>query len=189
MKFCSECGSAEMAFRMPDGDTHARWVCGGCGVVHYENPNVIVGCVVGYQRKILMVRRATEPRLGTWTLPSGFMENGETLEEASAREVLEEAGVRVVVEQLYSVFSIPEINQVYVLFHALADSDLAEPGPECSAARYFRPDEVPWAEVAYDAITAVVRRYLTESAGGCHGLYVGAADQGRVYFASGNSRP
>ena len=90
MKFCSECGSPDVAWRIPDGDTVPREVCGACGAIHYRNPKVVVGCLATWEDRVLLCRRAFEPRHGLWTLPAGFMENGETLAAGAARETIEE---------------------------------------------------------------------------------------------------
>ena len=95
MKFCSVCGSAEIGLRVPDGDHLPRYVCPACGTIHYQNPKVVVGCLPEWDDRVLLCRRAIEPRLGLWTLPAGFLENGETVASGAARETLEEAGARV----------------------------------------------------------------------------------------------
>jgi len=102
VKFCSECGSARLAWRVPDGDTVPRDVCDACGTIHYRNPKIVVGCLATLDDEVLLCRRAIEPRLGLWTLPAGFMENGETLAAGAVRETLEEANARVDVGQLYT---------------------------------------------------------------------------------------
>ena len=124
MKFCSECGSARLAWRVPDGDTVPRDVCAACGTIHYRNPKIVVGCLATLDDEVLLCRRAIEPRLGLWTLPAGFMENGETLAAGAVRETLEEANARVDVGQLYTVISLPQISQVYMMFRSrLIDRD------------------------------------------------------------------
>ena len=104
---------------IPDGDTHERNVCGDCGFVAYENPKVVVGSVVVTDGKILMCKRAIEPRRGFWTLPAGYMELGETVEEGAAREAMEEAGADIAIDGVLGVFSIARIGQVQVIFRAL----------------------------------------------------------------------
>ena len=85
MNFCNQCG-AKVEFRIPPGDHLPRHVCDACGTIHYQNPRLVVGCVPDYEGQILLCRRAIEPRRGFWTVPAGFMENGETLQQAAARE-------------------------------------------------------------------------------------------------------
>ena len=90
MRFCSECGSGSLSWRVPDGDTAPRDVCEACGTIHYRNPKIVVGCLATDGDEVLLCRRAIEPRLGLWTLPAGFMENGETIAAGAIRETLEE---------------------------------------------------------------------------------------------------
>ena len=95
MKFCSHCGSSRLEFRIPDGDTSKRYVCAVCATIHYQNPKVVVGCLPVWEDLVLLCKRAIEPRRGLWTLPAGFLENGETLGAGALRETLEEASARV----------------------------------------------------------------------------------------------
>src|SRR3982751_2848490 len=155
MKFCSACGS-KVVQRVPEGDTHERAVCDSCGLIHYVNPKVVVGCVPVYGERILMCKRAIEPRYGLWTLPAGFMENGESASEGAAREALEEANARVEIQDLYTVYSIPHISQVYMMFRArLLDLDFAA-GTESLEVKLVLEEEIPWKELAF----AMVRRTL-----------------------------
>jgi ADP-ribose pyrophosphatase YjhB (NUDIX family) len=153
---CNACG-ARVEYKVPPGDTHSRAVCPSCGHIQYQNPKVVVGSVPVWEDRILLCRRAIEPRHGKWTLPAGFMENSETAPEGAAREALEEANARIEVEQLYTLFSVPHISQIYVLFRArLLDLDFS-PGEESLEVKLVREDEVPWEELAF----ASVRRTLT----------------------------
>ena len=130
MKFCSQCGSARLDLRIPDGDTLPRTVCAQCGTIHYQNPKVVVGCLPEWEDRVLLCRRAIEPRYGLWTLPAGFLENGESVPAGAVRETLEEANARVAIGDLYTLISLPQINQVYMMFRAqLTDVDFG-PGPE-----------------------------------------------------------
>ena len=117
MKFCSQC-SAPVALRIPDGDALPRHVCTACGTIHYQNPKMVVGCIPEWEDKVLLCRRAIEPRRGMWTVPAGFMENGETTFQGAIRETLEEANARVEVDSLYALYNIPYISQVYDAFGA-----------------------------------------------------------------------
>src|SRR4249920_3152623 len=148
MNFCSSCGQP-VTLIVPEGDHLPRYVCVSCTTIHYQNPRLIVGCVPEYEGKILLCRRAIEPRLGLWTLPAGFMENGETLAAGAMRETLEEANARVDVGELYTVISLPTISQVYMMFRSrLIDRDFG-PGPESLEVRLFREDEIPWEKIAF----------------------------------------
>jgi ADP-ribose pyrophosphatase YjhB (NUDIX family) len=120
MKFCSRCGNP-LVRGCAVGDSRERFLCDGCGEVHYINPKVLVACVAYFEDRLLMCRRAREPDYGLWEVPSGFMEDGESLEEATTREVAEETGVRIAPERLdlYSVLSLPQMNQVYVVFRVM----------------------------------------------------------------------
>ena len=113
MKYCSHCGQPVIQ-RIPEGDNLPRYVCEHCQTIHYQNPNIVAGSLPVYNDKVLLCRRAIEPRLGLWTLPAGFMENAETVEQAALRESMEEANAHVRLEQLYTVFSLPHVNQVYI---------------------------------------------------------------------------
>ena len=117
MNFCNNCG-ARVERLIPPGDNLPRFVCARCGTIHYENPKIVVGCIPEWEKGILLCRRAIEPRHGLWTVPAGFMENGETTAQGALRETLEEANARVEMLGLYALFNIPHINQVYMLFRA-----------------------------------------------------------------------
>src|SRR3990172_11896092 len=148
MKYCSSCGSA-VELLVPQGDSVVRHVCGQCGAIHYLNPKVVVGCVPRWQDKILLCRRAIEPRHGLWTLPAGFLENDETTIEGAQRETLEEARAHVEITGLQSLFNLPHVNQVYVMFRGrLLDTDFG-PGPESLDVRLCREEEIPCDDIAF----------------------------------------
>jgi len=151
MNYCSHCG-ARVFLRIPSGDDRPRYVCDGCGRIHYQNPKVVVGCIPRWKDRVLLCRRAIEPRLGLWTLPAGFMENGETTQQGATRETLEEARARVVIEAPYALFNLPHISQVYLLFRSrLLDLEFG-PGPESLEVRLFSSAEIPWDELAFPVI-------------------------------------
>lgn len=177
MKFCSECGSPDVAWRIPDGDTVPREVCGACGAIHYRNPKVVVGCLAIWEERVLLCRRAIEPRHGLWTLPAGFMENGETLAAGAARETIEEARARVDVGELYTVISLPQISQVYVMFRSrLLDLDFG-PGPESLEVRLFHEDEIPWDRIAFRTIARTLRTFFLDRRDGAFPLHVSALER------------
>ena len=163
MKFCSQCGSP-VTQRIPEGDSRLRFVCPQCQTIHYQNPRIIAGCLPVWEQQVLLCRRAIEPRRGFWTLPAGFMENGETLEQAAARETLEEACARVQGLQLYTLFDLPHINQVYMLFRAeLVDLDFAA-GEESLEVRLFDEQDIPWSELAFPTIGRTLECYFADRA-------------------------
>lgn len=178
MKFCSACGAA-VEHRIPDGDTRARFVCGGCATIHYENPKVVAGCIPEWQDKVLLCRRAIEPRHGLWTLPAGFMENDETTIEAAARETLEEAQARVTISGLYALFNLPHINQVYVMFRAqLLDLNFG-PGSESLEVALFDEHEIPWDELAFAVVRETLRLYYADRKRGKFQQYLGDIVRGQ----------
>jgi ADP-ribose pyrophosphatase YjhB (NUDIX family) len=154
--------------QIPDGDNRERMVCADCGHVAYENPKVVVGSVVVAGDQILMCRRAIEPRKGFWTLPAGYMELGETLEEGAAREALEEAQAVIAIDGILGVFSIARIGQVQVIFRAsFADSGppVFGPGEESLEVRLFGPDEIPWDEIAFPSVRWALNAWRESDAG------------------------
>ena len=162
MRFCSHCGSDRIERRVPDGDTLSRDVCAACGTVHYQNPKVVVGCLPEWEGRVLLCRRAIEPRRGLWTLPAGFLEDGETMHAGAVRETLEEARARVEIGSLYTMISLPQISQVYVMFRArLLDLEFG-PGPESLEVRLFDEHEVPWEEIAFRTIGRTLRNYFLD---------------------------
>ena len=175
MKYCSNCGTP-VELRVPEGDTLPRYVCPACSVIHYQNPKMVVGCIPEWEDKILLCRRAIEPRHGWWTLPAGFMENAETLAQAAARETLEEANARVEMGALYAIYNLPHINQVYILFRArLLDLDF-KPGVESLDVKLFSETEIPWEEMAFRAIREPLKRYFEERCQGQFGFHMGTIE-------------
>ncbi|NEX20163.1 NUDIX hydrolase [Thiorhodococcus mannitoliphagus] len=173
MKYCSDCG-APVGLRIPQGDNRERHVCDLCGTIHYQNPKVVVGCIPEWEDKILLCRRAIQPRHGLWTLPAGFMERGETTREGAARETLEEANARVEIGALYSLFNLPHIDQVYMLFRArLLDLDFS-PGEESLEVRLFAESEIPWDVLAFQTIRETLDLYFKDRRRGRQGaMYSG----------------
>ena len=177
MKFCSNCGAANLEFRIPDGDTLPRHVCPACSTIHYQNPKVVVGCLPEWEGMIMLCKRAIEPRLGLWTLPAGFLENGETLTAGALRETLEEASARVEIGELYTVISLPHVSQIYVMFRArVIDLDFG-PGAESLEVRLFREEEVPWGNIAFRTITRTLRNYFLDRKLGWFPVHVSALEK------------
>ena len=162
IKFCTQCGSEKIERRIPPGDDRQREICGNCKHIHYVNPKIVVGSIPVWGDQVLLCRRAIEPRYGKWTLPAGFMEEGETLVEGAKRETLEEAGARITVEQLYASYSLPDISQVYVLFLARLDDLNYSAGTESLEVALFLEDEIPWDELAFATIREGLKRYFAD---------------------------
>jgi len=147
---------------VPPGDTHPRHVCSRCGEIHYLNPKIVTGCIPIWEDKVLLCRRAIEPRSGYWTLPAGFMENGESTQEGAVRETLEEANARVRIQGLYTLFNLPHIDQVYLLFRGqLLDLDFS-PGPESSEVALFAEGEIPWEALAFPVVKETLEFYFDD---------------------------
>jgi ADP-ribose pyrophosphatase YjhB (NUDIX family) len=177
VKFCSHCGSSALEFRVPDGDTLPRYLCSACGTVHYQNPKVVVGCLPVWQEQVLLCKRAIEPRRGLWTLPAGFLENGETITAGAERETAEEAQARIDIGPLYTMISLPHINQLYVMFRArLVDLDFG-PGAESLEVRLFDETEIPWGELAFRTIGRTLRNFFLDRKLGSFPVHVSTFDR------------
>jgi ADP-ribose pyrophosphatase YjhB (NUDIX family) len=165
MKFCMACGS-QLELKVPPGDNRERHVCITCGEIHYQNPKIVTGCIPVWEDKVLLCKRAIEPRYGLWTVPAGFMENGESTHAGAMRETLEEANARVVIDELYITVNLPLINQVYMLFRAqLLDLDFSA-GEESLDVRLFSEDEIPWEELAFPTVEISLKRFFSDRARG-----------------------
>lgn len=161
MKFCSECGQTVTA-RIPSGDTRSRFICDHCETIHYQNPRIVAGVLATHKRHVLLCRRAIEPRIGYWTLPAGYMENGETTEEAALRETWEEARASMQGQELYMLFNLPHINQVYMFFRGeLSDLDFSA-GEESLEVKLFSEEEIPWTELAFPTVGKTLKQYFID---------------------------
>ena len=161
IKYCVQCGSLYQR-QTPIGDDRARWVCSSCGHIFYENPKMVVGCIPVRGDKILLCKRAIEPRKGYWTLPCGYMEEGETLEEGALRETREEAGAEVAIQKLYAAYSLPQVNQVYFLFLSELLKDGYALDEETEEVMYFAKYEIPWNELAFAAVRFALEAYVDD---------------------------
>lgn len=167
MNYCSQCGSP-VQLQQPAGDDRPRHVCSRCGAIHYQNPKLVAGAIVERDGKLLLCRRAIEPRYGTWTIPAGYMENGETVAECARREAREEAGADLAALAPYALLDLPFIGQVYFVFRAgLATPDV-QPGAESLEVRFFDPAEIPWSELSFAVVRQVLRSYCADRP---HGIY------------------
>jgi ADP-ribose pyrophosphatase YjhB (NUDIX family) len=172
VKFCSSCGS-EVRLQIPAGDNRERHVCVQCETVHYHNPRIITGCLPVYQEQVLLCKRSIEPRLGFWTLPAGFLELGETVAEGAARETEEEAGAQVQMGELYCMFNLPHIGQIYMMYLAkLPEPVFAEHTEESLAIQLFREEDIPWRELAFRTIWRTLHHYFADRKTGQFLLHV-----------------
>lgn len=172
INYCSQC-SAPVSVQVPPGDTLERHVCGRCGTIHYQNPKLVVGSLPEWGDKVLLCRRAIEPRLGLWTLPAGFMENHETLPEAAVRETIEEACAHIEIGEMFTLISVPHISQVHAIYRArLLDLDFA-PGIETLEVGLFAEDEIPWKEIAFRTIGMTLRHYYADRRAGRFTFHTG----------------
>ncbi len=149
---------------VPDGDTLTRLVCPDCGYVEYDNPKIVAAAVCTWDDKVLMCRRAIEPRLGYWTIPAGFMELGETISEGAAREVWEEARARVEMGGLIGIYEIPHVSHVYVIYRARMTGAEYGPGPESSEVALLAWADIPWREIAFPSVTWALERFREDPA-------------------------
>jgi len=165
MNFCPQCGSA-INVVVPDGDNRERHVCSSCELIHYQNPRIIAGCIPVWEDRVLLCKRAISPRKGFWTLPAGFMELGETTEQAAIRETLEEAQAIVKTDELYAVFNLPHINQVYTMYRAALLKPEFSSGIESLETRLFEEHEIPWDDLAFETMQLSLEYYFKDRAQG-----------------------
>lgn len=170
MKFCSECGNT-VELRIPRGDTRPRYVCNFCATIHYRNPKMVVGCLVAVEDGVLLCRRAIAPQLGLWTLPAGFLESGESAEEGACRETFEEANAVVALTGLYGLFSLPEIDQIYLIFKAYLTAPAFSAGEESLEVAVFSENEIPWGQLAFTTVEHMLKRYFEDRRRGQFELY------------------
>lgn len=190
MRFCCECGGP-VARAVPQGDDRPRWVCQRCGAIHYENPKVVVGCLVEKQGALLMCRRGIEPRRGYWTVPAGFLELGEGLQSGALRETEEETGLQAAITAAFAYLDLPDIGQIYALFRALVvNEDNLGPTPESLELQWCRLDAIPWEELAFPVVRIALELYAEDRRRGQNRLHQGLLRrkaQG-VRFSAGSHR-
>ena len=179
MKYCSNCGSP-VILRIPPGDDRERYVCDKCQAIHYQNPKVVVGCIPEYEDKILLCKRSIEPRYGYWTVPAGFLENGETIADGAKREALEEAMAKVGNMEIYTLFNLTDIHQIYILFRSnLLNLDFGA-GDESLEVRLFKEEEIPWEEMAFMTIKESLKLFFEDRKQGHFQFHMG-----QVTYAKG----
>ena len=165
MKFCSECATP-VEWTTPEGDHLPRHVCPNCETIFYSNPRIIAGCLPIWEDKVLMCRRNIEPRKNYWTLPAGFMENGETTEQGAMRETWEEAEAEVDIISLYTHTSIVHVNQLQLFFLAKMRSPSFSTTSESNEVALFSEDEIPWDEIAFPTVSNALRLFFKERRAG-----------------------
>jgi ADP-ribose pyrophosphatase YjhB (NUDIX family) len=165
MKFCANCG-ARVVQRVPPGDTLARWVCEHCGEIHYQNPKLVIGTVPEHEGRVLLCRRAIEPRYGYWTLPAGFMENDETTAQAALRETLEEAGAAVELREPFTLISVPRVNQVHLFYRARLRSLEFKPGEETLEVALVEEAGIPWQDIAFRTVAYTLKHWFEDRSRG-----------------------
>jgi ADP-ribose pyrophosphatase YjhB (NUDIX family) len=182
VNFCSHCG-APVRQGVPAGDDRPRHICDQCGVIHYQNPKIIAGCIPVWENQVLLCRRAIEPRKGCWTLPAGFMEQGETLAQAASREAWEEANVRVQTSDLYTLFSLPHISQVYAFFLADMVENQFFPGAESLETRMFDEADIPWEEIAFETVFRTLTHFFVDRKSGSYRFHIEDIDRNAYRMA------
>ena len=170
ISFCPVCG-ASADFLTPEGDSLPRHVCSRCGHINYQNPRLVVGCVAEYEGRILLCRRAIEPRYGFWTLPAGFMENGETTAQGAARETIEEAGAVVEIDAAFALYSIAHIHQVHLFYRGRLPKPIYAAGIESLDVELFETTDIPWNELAFRSVKLCLERYLEDKKSGHFGFH------------------
>jgi len=165
MKFCANCG-AKVVQRVPPGDSLPRWLCDECGEIHYQNPKLVVGTIPEHEGRILLCRRAIEPRYGYWTLPAGFMENDETTAQAAARETEEEAGADIEMGEPFTLISVPRVNQVHLYYRARLRNLEFKPGEETLEVALMDESQIPWQEIAFRTVGLTLKHWFADRKGG-----------------------
>ncbi|MEO7402978.1 MAG: NUDIX hydrolase [Burkholderiales bacterium] len=173
MNFCSHCG-ALVSLVIPEGDNRARYVCGSCATTHYQNPRLVVGTIPEWEGKILLCKRGIEPRLGKWTLPAGFMENGETVADGARRETREEALADVEHLEMFTVLSVPHVDQVHVFFRAQLPSPEFGVTPESLEVELFTEAQIPWDELAFRTVSTTLKHFFEDRRNGHFKLHTSA---------------
>lgn len=170
IRYCQLCGSTAN-FSIPAGDSLPRHICTTCGHIHYENPRIVVGCITEWEGKILLCRRAIEPRLGYWTLPAGFMENNETTSQGAFRETLEESGAHTMIDAPFCMVSIAHINQVHLFYRGrMRNPDFAA-GEESLEVALLSAEDIPWEQLAFRSVAICLKNYIADRSNNCFGFH------------------
>ncbi|MCO5232788.1 MAG: NUDIX hydrolase [Chitinophagales bacterium] len=172
MRYCSDCGS-EVQFEDVESDNRKRFVCRNCKTIHYTNPKIVVGALVYWEDKVLLCKRAIEPRKGYWNLPAGYLEDGECSEEGAAREVMEEAGAEFILEGVLAVYNLPQANQVYIHFLGQLKDGQYSNGPESIETALFTEEQIPWNEMAFTSSYFALKKYFEDRKAGSSKTHIG----------------
>jgi ADP-ribose pyrophosphatase YjhB (NUDIX family) len=172
MKYCSTCGTS-LELQTPKGDNRVRSCCPACGEIHYVNPKIVVGTIPTFENKILLCKRAIEPRFGFWTLPAGFMELKETTHEGALRETWEEAGAKVILGPLFTMFDVISADQVHIFFRAEMPNPSFFTGEESLEVKLFSENEIPWDELAFKTVSKTLQLYFDDRKTGRFSLHTG----------------
>lgn len=170
INFCIECGG-NVTLCEVTGETLHRYVCTQCDFIHYQNPKVVTGCLVYKNDKVLLCKRAIEPRIGLWTVPAGFMENSESTRAAAQRETIEEAGAKVELKELFLLANLTQSNQVYILYLAELQNTQFSPGTESCEVELFSKSEVPWDDIAFHTVKLALTKFFEDLESRCFVLH------------------
>ena len=171
MNHCSHCGET-LTRGIPPGDDRERFICPSCGTIHYQNPRMVVGCIPFWQDRLLLCRRSIEPRHGLWTLPAGFLENEESVEEGARRELMEEALASALELRPYGLYNIRHVSQVYLMFITELASDEFGAGEETLEADLFEEAAIPWDDLAFQVVEMALKRYYRDARRGTFPFHI-----------------
>lgn len=158
-KYCSNCGEV-VIIKFAEG--RDRIVCEHCCTIHYTNPKLVVGVLAVWENKVLLCRRAIEPRKGYWNLPAGYLEDYEKAEDGAIRETWEEAGTEIEIEKVFTVYNLPQANQVYIHFLAKLKDGIIRNGEESIESALFAEDEIPWKEMAFTSSSFALLKFFED---------------------------
>lgn len=161
IKFCTACGSPTEK-KIPPDDDYIRSVCTNCGLVHYSNPKMVVGCIPELDGQILLCKRDIEPQKGRWTLPAGYLENQESVQEGAVRETMEETRAQVKIIEPYRLFNIVFVDQIYFMFRAELINENFGPTKESIDVRLFHEKDIPWNNIAFKVIKQTLEHYFQD---------------------------
>ena len=162
MKYCSQCGG-KTKLEIPQDDDRPRFICSQCGFVHYQNPRLVVGSIPVHEDQVLLCLRAIEPRKNYWTLPAGFLENGESISDGAIREAEEEALITPNLGEIITIVDVVYAEQVHVFFRAHLDNLDFGPGRESLDVKLFKLTEIPWKEIAFKTVEIALKAQINKA--------------------------